>query len=134
MGKKLSTSMGAVRARFSISLETVLPFHPENHGPPPTSNAAMLLVTSSITYMRKKISLLNISYVGTSFEIRGHSTVGLYFSFPTVTVLFPQLEFQISITSILACCHQAGFYCWGTQRSSWFLGCCFYFHLTIMED
>lgn len=42
-----SMSMGNLRARFRISEVSVLPFQVLNHGPPPVSNAAILLVTSN---------------------------------------------------------------------------------------
>lgn len=47
-----STSTGSPITRVTRSGILVFPFHVENHGPPPTSAAAMLLVTSKITYVK----------------------------------------------------------------------------------
>ena len=44
----LSTSMGNSRARFRAAGVDVFPFQVSNHGPPPTSRAAMLLETFKI--------------------------------------------------------------------------------------
>lgn len=44
-----SISIGKFRARLTSSGVEVLPFQVVNHGPPPTSTAAMLLVTSKIS-------------------------------------------------------------------------------------
>lgn len=50
-----STSTGTLRARLRSSGVVALPFQVLNHGPPPTSTAAMLLVTSNIIYKIDKI-------------------------------------------------------------------------------
>lgn len=47
--KTPSGSKGSPMILLKTSGDCVLPFHVLNHGPPPTSTAAMLLVTSKIT-------------------------------------------------------------------------------------
>lgn len=51
---KPSTSTGTLRVRLRSSGVAVLAFQVLNHGPPPTSNAAMSLVTSNIIYSFKQ--------------------------------------------------------------------------------
>lgn len=52
--KMPSTSTGRFIACFNSSGVFVFPFHVLNQGPPPTSTAAMVLVTSRITYEEKE--------------------------------------------------------------------------------
>lgn len=56
--KMPSTSTGNPMARLTNSGVEVWPFHVLNHGPPPTSKAAILLVTSN-TFCNSSMTVRN---------------------------------------------------------------------------